>query len=77
MPGSSGQGAASGQGRGVGTLLLREVHRLMHALDKTVLTMTAQIESGHAFIKRIGAGEKHSTVEQRAAFADLDWPRLR
>ena len=63
--------------RGVGTLLLRKVHGLMHALDKTVLTMTAQTESGHAFIRRLGAVEKHSTVEQRAVFADLDWPRLR
>ena len=63
--------------RGVGTLLLREVQGLMHTLDKTVLTMTAQTEPGHAFMKHIGAVEKHSTVEQRAVFADLDWPRLR
>jgi GNAT superfamily N-acetyltransferase len=68
---------ASSRRRGVGTLLLREVHGLMHALDKTVLTMTAQTELGHAFIRRLGAVEKHSTVEQRAVFADLDWPRLR
>src|SRR6516162_9623440 len=63
--------------RGVGTLLLREVHGLMHALDKMVLTMTAQTEPGHAFMKHIGAVAKHSTVEQRAVFADLDCPRLR
>jgi GNAT superfamily N-acetyltransferase len=58
-------------------LLLREVHQLMHALDKTVLTMSAQTEPGHAFIKHVGAVEKHCTVEQRATFADLDWSRLR
>ena len=63
--------------RRVGTLLLREVHQLMHTLDKTVLTMSAQTEPGHAFIKRVGAVEKHCTVEQRAIFADLDWSRLR
>src|SRR6516165_7634872 len=63
--------------RGVGTLLLREVHQLMHALDKTVLTTSAQTEPGHAFIKHVGAVEKHCRVEQRAVFADLDWPHLR
>jgi GNAT superfamily N-acetyltransferase len=67
---------ASSRRRGVGTLLLREVHRLMHALDKAVLTMSAHNEAGHAFIKHVGAVEKHRTVEQRAVFADLDWPRL-
>jgi GNAT superfamily N-acetyltransferase len=63
---------ASSRRRGVGTLLLREVHQLMHALDKTVLTIGAQTEPGHAFIKHVGAIEKHSTVEQRAIFTDLD-----
>src|SRR5215469_11029472 len=74
---ASGGVRASSRSRGIGTLLLREVHRLMHALDKTVLTMSAQTEPGHAFIKYFGAVEKHCTVEQRAVFADLDWPRVR
>jgi GNAT superfamily N-acetyltransferase len=74
---ASGSVRASSRRRGIGTLLLREVHRLMHALDKTVLTMSAQTEPGHAFIKYLGAVEKHCTVEQRAVFADLDWPLLR
>jgi GNAT superfamily N-acetyltransferase len=68
---------ASSRRRGVGTLLLRKVHGLMHALDKTVLTMSTQTEPGHAFIKHVGAVEKHCTVEQRAVFAGLDWLRLR
>jgi hypothetical protein len=68
---------AKSRRRGAGTLLLREVHRLMHSLDKTVLTMPAQTEPGHAFLKHVGAVEKHCTVEQRAVFADLDWPLLR
>jgi GNAT superfamily N-acetyltransferase len=68
---------ANSRRRGVGTLLLREVHQLMHALDKTMLTMTTHAAPGHAFIKHVGAVEKHCTVEQRAAFADLDWPVLR
>ena len=64
---------AGSRRRGAGTLLLREVHQLMHALDKTLLTMNAQTEPGHAFIKHVGAVEKHCTVEQHAIFADLDW----
>ena len=68
---------ANSRRRGAGTLLLREVHRLMHTLDKTVLTMSSQAEPGHGFLKHVGAVEKHRTVEQRAAFAELDWPRLR
>jgi GNAT superfamily N-acetyltransferase len=68
---------ASSRRRGAGTLLLHQVHQLMHALDKTVLTISAQTEPGHAFIKHVGAVEKHCTVEQRAIFADLDWLVLR
>ena len=68
---------ASSRRRGVGTLLFHEVHQLMHALDKTVLTMSAQTEPGHAFIKYLGAVERHRTVEQRAVLADLHWPVLR
>ena len=44
--GSGGMVRADARRRGAGTLLLREVHRLMHALDKTVLTMSAQTEPG-------------------------------
>jgi GNAT superfamily N-acetyltransferase len=68
---------AGSRRRGVGTLLLREVHGLMHALDKTVLTMSSLTEPGHAFLRHVGAVEKHSAVEQRAVFAGLDWLRLR
>ena len=49
----------------------------MHVLDKTVVTMRAQTEPGHAFIKHVGAAEKHCTVEQRAIFSGLDWSCLR
>jgi hypothetical protein len=41
---------ANSRRRGVGPLLLREVHRLMHTLDKTVLTMSSQTEPGHGFV---------------------------
>jgi GNAT superfamily N-acetyltransferase len=75
--GSGGMVRADARRRGAGTLLLREVHRLMDALDKNVLTLSANTEPGHAFVKHVGAIEKHSTVENRAVFEDLDWPRLR
>jgi GNAT superfamily N-acetyltransferase len=73
-----GGGAVRSEARrhGVGTLLLREV-RLMHVLDKTVLTLSAHTEPGHAFLKHIGAVEKNRTVENCAVFAELDWSRLR
>jgi len=75
--GSGGMVRADARRRGAGSLLLREVHRLMHTLDKTVLTMSSQAEPGHGFLRHVGAVEKHRTVEQRAVFAELDWSRLR
>jgi hypothetical protein len=47
----------------------------MHALDKTVLTMSAQTERGHAFLKHLGADEKHCTVEQQAVLPSCPSPR--
>jgi GNAT superfamily N-acetyltransferase len=63
--------------KGIGTSLLRPVHALMHALDKSVLTLSADAEAGHAFLTHIGAAAKHSMVENRMQLAGLDWPCLR
>jgi hypothetical protein len=49
----------------------------MHDLDKRVLAVSAYSEPGYAFLKHIGAVERHRTVENRAVFAELDWLRLR
>ena len=68
---------AEARRRGAGTLLLREVHALMHALDKTVLTLSAHTAPGHAFLTYVGAVAKHAVVENRAVLAQLDWDRLR
>ena len=57
---------ADARRRGAGSLLLREVQRLMHELDKRVLTLSADAQPGHAFLKHIGAVEKHWTVERRS-----------
>jgi GNAT superfamily N-acetyltransferase len=49
----------------------------MHAQDKTVLTLSAHADTGHAFLGHFGAVAKQSMVESRAALAELDWPNLR
>lgn len=62
--------------RGVGSLLLGDVHALMHKLDKSVLTLSTETESGHAFMAKIGAVAKLTTVSSRANFTEIDWPLL-
>ncbi len=62
---------------GIATSLLRRTHVLMQELNKSVLTMSSHTDAGHAFMLGLGAEEKHRSVENRACFADLDWPRLR
>lgn len=63
--------------RGAGSLLLGEIHSLMHILDKSVLTLAAYTEPGHAFLAKIGATAKLTTVSSRAHLLELDWPLLR
>jgi|SRR6516162_1122629 len=75
--GGGGAVRAEARRRGVGTLLLREIHALMHTLDKTVLTLSTHTAPGHAFLMHVGAVAKHSMVENRAVLSQLDWLRLR
>ena len=49
----------------------------MQNLDKSMLTLATQTESGHAFMAKIGAAAKLTTVSSRATLAELDWPLLR
>jgi GNAT superfamily N-acetyltransferase len=63
--------------QGIGTRLLREVHDLMRALHKSVLSMSAHTAAGQVFLSHTGAIAKHATVENRADLSQLDWPRLR
>jgi GNAT superfamily N-acetyltransferase len=67
---------AEARRRGAGTLLLREIHSLMSALDKRVLTLEAHTAAGHAFLACAGAIPKFTVVENRAVLAELDWGRL-
>jgi GNAT superfamily N-acetyltransferase len=72
-----GSVAAHVRRNGIGTMLLRQVHALMHARDKSVLTLSTDVDAGHAFLMHFGAAAKHTTLESRVLFNDLDWPRLR
>jgi GNAT superfamily N-acetyltransferase len=62
--------------RGVAKALLRTLLALMEAHGKSVATIKAHLPEGYAFLQAIGAVEKHRTVENRMAFADLDWRAL-
>jgi len=62
--------------RGAGSLLLREIRSLMHNLDKSMLTLAAHTESADAFLIKVGALPKLTTVSSRAVLSQLDWPLL-
>jgi GNAT superfamily N-acetyltransferase len=72
-----GDVAAATRRKGIGTLLLQEVQALMHALDKSMLTLSTHIDSGHGFLTHVGATAKHSMLECRTLLDELDWPDLR
>jgi GNAT superfamily N-acetyltransferase len=63
--------------QGIGSGFLRELLALMHRLDKTLLTLAAHTEPGHAFLAGAGAVEKHRSVTSRAYFKDVPWETLR
>lgn len=62
--------------RGIGTMLLEQMRQVMHALDKSVLSLSAHADAGHAFLHRAGAVARHSGVQNRAWFDQLDWRQL-
>ena len=74
---ASGGVRSEARRRGAGSLMLRQIHTLMHNLDKSVLTLAAHSEPGHAFLTKVGAVAKLSTVSSRALLSQLDWPLLR
>ncbi len=63
--------------RGVGGMLLAHARQMMHAMDKSILSLSAHTESGHAFLLRAGAVAKHRAVQNRARFEQLAWDTLR
>ncbi len=64
------------QRRGVATALLRALLALMQAHGKSVATLKTHLSEGHAFLRAIGAEERHRAIENRMAFAGLDWQAL-
>jgi GNAT superfamily N-acetyltransferase len=62
--------------RGLGKRLLTQVHELMCAHDKTLLTLSTHEADGHGFLRHIGAAEKMRSVENRLRVDDLDWTML-
>lgn len=63
--------------RGIGTGLLEQARLMMHDLSKSILSLSAHTEPGRAFLVRAGAVAKHSGVQNRACFTELDWVALR
>lgn len=61
----------------IGSALLEQARLMMHAMDKTILSLSSHSEAGHAFLLRAGAVARHSGVQNRARFDQLDWETLR
>ncbi len=59
--------------RGIGRRLLAEIHGLMTAHGKTLLTLSADEADGHAFLRAIGADERLRSVDSRLALDAVDW----
>src|SRR5262249_25634996 len=71
----NGSGAVIGpfRGRGLGARLLIQLHDLMVAHDKTILTVTAHESDGHGFLRHVGAREKLRSLENRLPMRAVDW----
>jgi GNAT superfamily N-acetyltransferase len=61
---------------GTGARLAGSLLAFMQARDKTIATFNARLPEGHAFLAAIGAVEKHRSITNRLALADVDWARL-
>lgn len=62
--------------RGVASALLRTLLAQMEQHGKSIATIKAHMPGGHAFLRAIGASEKHRSVENRMRFDGLDWQEL-
>ena len=58
--------------RGIGRRLLTEIHGLMTAHGKSVLTLSSEDADGHAFLRAIGADERLRSVDSRLALDTVD-----
>jgi GNAT superfamily N-acetyltransferase len=70
---ASGAVLKSWRGRGIGTSLLAQIHGLMLAHAKTILTFSTDEPDGHGFLRHIGASEKTRLFENRLPLQEFDW----
>lgn len=63
--------------RGIGTMWLRRTLDLMEEWDRSLLTVWwVEEDDGHAFLRRVGAGEKSRMAENRLDFRRIDWEMI-
>ena len=61
----------------IATSWLPLVAQLMDRQGCTVLTLYSELESGHQFLKWIGAEPKLTEIENRLKLADVDWAMVK
>jgi mycothiol synthase len=62
--------------RGVATLFLPVLTELMRRHGSTIAGIGAEQDSGHGFLKWLGAEPKMTEFESRLPLAEVDWPML-
>ena len=62
--------------RGVGSSFLPRIVDLMHRHGSTTVGFWAEEESGHAFMRRLGAQPKLGSIESRLKMSEVDWAML-
>ncbi len=60
----------------IGAMWLPVIADLMDRYGSTVLEMFTDEESGHGFMKWLGAGAKMTEIESRLNLWEVDWPML-
>jgi mycothiol synthase len=63
--------------RGIGSAWLPLIVELMESLGCTIVGMGTEEESGHAFLKWVGADPKFTGAENRLKVSALDWDMVR
>jgi GNAT superfamily N-acetyltransferase len=62
--------------QGIGTSWLPLVLELMERHGRTTVGFWAEEESGHEFLKWVGAEPRLNSIESRLKLSDADWPML-
>ncbi len=64
------------RGQGIGALWVPVIAKLMDQHGCTVVGMVTEEESGHGFLKWLGAEQKLTEIESRLKLSEVDWPML-